>query len=351
MRQYLDTVANVLENGTYKPNRTAVDTISNFSQHYTIDVSDSFPLLTTKQMSDFRWKSMVRELLWFLSGEEHIRNLRDHTSIWDAWADKDGHLDSAYGRFWRRYPIPDEDSRLEGENWPDADGSWVNAEQTEDGTERRTFDQLQYVIDQLNENPMTRRLVVTAWHPANTADSTLPACHYTFVFNVQGDGTLNLHLTQRSADIALGVPFNIAEYSLLLKMVAQQTGFEPGEFSHELVDAHIYAGTGERGEWYGENLDELQKRVKAVRTGAEAHGVETYTDIAEWIEETAPEGELSPRGKPYDHVPGMLRQLDRDPLEPPEVEIADKPIGDIGYDDITLKNYNSHDGIDFGIAE
>ncbi|MWG35963.1 thymidylate synthase [Halomarina oriensis] len=184
MHAYLDLVRRVLATGGYKPNRTGVDTVSAFGQHYRVDLQEGFPLLTTKDLSGFRWDSLVHELLWYLSGAEHIRSLREETGIWDAWADDDGRLDTAYGRFWRRYPVPD--SGLEGESWPEDAHRWTQAD--EGG---RSFDQLQYVLDTLREHPNSRRIVVNAWHPANAAVSTLPPCHYTFVFNVQGD-RLNL---------------------------------------------------------------------------------------------------------------------------------------------------------------
>lgn len=338
MRTYLNAVDNVLQSGTYKPNRTAVDTISNFSEHYEIDLSEGYPLLTTKQLDGYRWNSMLHELCWYLSGEEHIRNLREETKIWDAWADEEGKLDTAYGRFWRRYPVPEDNAQLPGESWPDDAHRWVTVE--ENG--RRTFDQLQYVIDTLSESPNSRRLVVNAWHPANAAVSTLPPCHYSFVFNVQGD-RLNCHLTQRSGDIALGIPFNIAAYALLTNVVAQQTGFKPGTFAHTIVDAHVYSGTGERGKWYADNLSELQSRLAAVETKDE------YLDVKQWLEATAPEE--SEGEERYDHVPGLLEQLSREPKSRPEIHIADTTIDELTVDDIELKNYESHDGIRFAVAE
>ncbi|THE66066.1 thymidylate synthase [Salinadaptatus halalkaliphilus] len=338
MRQYLELVDAALSEGTYKPNRTGVDTISAFSEHYEVDLQAGYPLLTTKEMDGYRWNSMLHEVCWYLSGEEHIRNLREETKIWDAWADDDGRLDTAYGRFWRRYPVPAHEAHLEGESWPDDSHRWV----TEEADGRRTFDQLQYVIDTLSESPNSRRLVVNAWHPANAAVSTLPPCHYSFVFNVQGD-RLNCHLTQRSGDIALGVPFNIAAYALLTKVIAQQTGFEPGTFAHTVVDAHVYCGRGARGAWYADNLEALQSRLRAVENRAD------YLDIREWLETDAPpEAEGDER---LDHVPGLLEQLSREPLERSTLEVADTSIDDLSDDDITLRDYESHDGIEFAVAE
>jgi thymidylate synthase len=332
MRQYLDLVTDVLESGGHKPNRTGVDTISAFSRHYEVDLAEGFPLLTTKDLSGARWNSLIHEFVWYLSGEEHIRTLREETGIWDAWADDDGRLDTAYGRFWRRFPVPEEG--LPGESWPDDGHRWMNDE--------GTFDQIQYVLDQLKENPNSRRLVVNAWHPANAAVSTLPPCHYTFVCNVQG-GRLNVHLTQRSGDVALGIPFNIAAYSLLATALAQRTGFEPGKFAHSVVDAHVYCGTGDRGAWYADHLGELQSRLADVEDRTE------YRDVREWLEATAPpEAEDEKR---YDHVPGLLEQCAREPRARPTIDVADVPLDELTFEDVELSEYDPAPGIRFAVAE
>ncbi|ELZ29227.1 thymidylate synthase [Halosimplex carlsbadense 2-9-1] len=332
MQQYLDLVREAIAEGTYKPNRTGVDTLSTFGAHYEVDLQEGFPLLTTKDLSGYRWNSLIHELLWYFSGEEHIRNLREETKIWDAWADDEGRLDTAYGRFWRRYPIPAEG--LEGESWPDDAHRWVNDDEN-------TFDQFQYVLDTLRENPQSRRIVVNAWHPANAAVSTLPPCHYTFVFNVQDD-RLNLHLTQRSGDIALGIPFNIAAYSLVTHIVAQRTGFEVGSFSHSVVDAHAYCGEGDRGEWYEANRAELRERMAAV------DGREGYAGVRDWILAEAP---AEPGTDNADHVPNLLAQLTREPRDRPTIEVADKPIDDLTYEDIAVRDYDPAPGLDFAVAE
>ncbi len=336
MEQYQRLVEEVLTTGTYKPNRTGVDTIASFSRHYEVDLAAGYPLLTTKRMDNFRWDSMIHEFLWYLSGQAHIRDLSEHTSIWDAWADEDGWLDTAYGRFWRRFPVPDDPAQLPGEHWSEND-RWV----TEEADGRRVFDQFQYVLDTLEENPHSRRMVVTAWHPANAAGSTLPPCHYTFVFNVQGD-RLHLQLQQRSGDIALGVPFNLAAYALLLKAVAHQTGFKPGRFAHSIVDAHIYVGHGERGQWYGDHLSTLKERVQA------ADSPDAYAEIRDWIEQEAP---ADPDDDTYDHVPGLLTQLGRQPKSRPSLAIADKSLDALTYEDIQLQDYESHPGLSFAVAE
>jgi thymidylate synthase len=336
MEQYLDAVERVLAGGNHKPNRTGVDTVSSFSVGYEVDLTEGFPLLTTKDLSGFRWNSLIHEFRWYLSGEEHVRNLREETSIWDAWSDEAGRLDTAYGRFWRRYPVPEEG--LDGEAWPDDAHRWIDA----DDEAGATFDQIQYVLDTLRESPNSRRIVVNAWHPANAAVSTLPPCHYTYVFNVQGD-RLNLHLTQRSGDVALGVPFNVAAYALLLTVVAQRTGFEPGTLAHEIVDAHVYCGSGDRGDWYGEHLDALQSRLADVERSAE------YREVADWVERRAPaEADGNER---EDHVPGLLRQLSRDPRDRPEIEVADVPLDELSFEDVELRDYDPAPGIEFAVAE
>lgn len=334
MDQYLDFVREVAETGNYKPNRTGVDTVSSFSHSYKIDLSEGFPLLTTKEMSDFRWNSMIHELFWYLSGESHIRNLREETSIWDAWADEEGRIDTSYARFWRRYPMPAEDQKdtENGEVW--ADDPDIDEEQflNEDGT----FDQIAYILWCLDNKPNTRRMVLSAWHPGNAAVSTLPPCHFTAVFNVQGN-KLNTHLTQRSGDIALGIPFNIASYALLTHLIAQEAGLEVGEFSHQIVDSHIYCGSGERGKWYGENLEELQQILS----------VDGPKVAQRYIEDEAPAED----NENEDHFPNLLEQLTRDPLERPEIQIADKPLEELGADDIEVVGYESHGPLSFSVAE
>jgi thymidylate synthase len=332
MQQYLDLVDAVLSEGSYKPNRTGVDTISAFSRHYEVDLAEGFPLLTTKDMSGFRWNSLIHEFLWYLSGEEHIRNLREETAIWDAWADEDGHLDTAYGRFWRRYPVPDDPDRLPGESWPEDAHRWMN--------EEGTFDQLAYAVDQLRENPRSRRIVVDAWHPANAAVSTLPPCHYSFVFDVQ-DGRVNTHLTQRSGDVALGVPFNVAAYALLTHVVAREADLQPGRFAHTVVDAHVYCGKGARGEFYADALPELQERVAAVEERTE------YRQVREWLVGAVPAEDE----EGYDHVPGLLEQCAREPRERPRIDIADVPMDDLTFEDVQVAGYDPAPGISFEVAE
>ena len=293
---YLDVVARVLKTGKRKTNRTGVDTISTFAEFYSVDLAEGYPLLTTKKVY---FNSMLREVLWYLSGVDHIRELREHTKIWDAWADGEGNLETAYGRFWKRFPLPPEGTALGNEVWAGPDHRRVTREA--DGS--LTFDQLGNVVDTLRTNPMSRRMVVSAWHPANASVSLLPPCHYTFCFHVTpaddgGADFLNCHLSQRSADLALGVPFNLACYAMLTQAISQLVGLRTGCFAHTLIDAHIY-----------EN-----------------------------------------------HLDGLQEQLARDPLPAPTLCIAHRPDGrakeldELAFDDFRLEGYEHLDAIRFPVA-
>ncbi len=209
MRQYLDLLQHVLDHGTRKSDRTGTGTVSVFGHQMRFDLSQGFPLLTTKKV---HLKSIVHELLWFLKGDTNIKYLKDHgVSIWDEWADANGDLGPIYGYQWR--------------SWPAADG--------------RHIDQISEVVDTLKHNPDSRRIIVSAWNVGEIPNMKLPPCHAFFQFYV-ADGKLSCQLYQRSADIFLGVPFNIASYALLTLMMAQATGLKPGDFVHTLGDAHIY---------------------------------------------------------------------------------------------------------------
>ncbi len=289
MKQYLDLVKEVLERGTRKENRTGVDTISAFNINYSIDLKDGFPLLTTKEIS---WKNIVVENLWFLSGDLHIGLLKKHgCKFWDHWADDDGFVPSAYGNFWRKFPVHGEPEYS---------------------------DQVKYVLETIRKNPNSRRMVISAWAPGNAQTSKLPPCHLLFIFNVQydkdGEPRLCVHLTQRSCDVALGVPYNIAGYSFLLHLFAHLTGMKPGIFGHTLVDAHIYT---------------------------------KKTDGS--MEE-------------YDHIPGLREQLDRNPGKLPNlvvdqsIKTLDDVMGLLDADTDTilskfkLENYEPQPFIQFKVA-
>jgi thymidylate synthase len=209
MKQYHDLMRHVREHGHRKDDRTGTGTLSVFGWQSRYDLSQGFPLVTTKKL---HLRSIIYELLWFIRGETNVQYLRDNkVSIWDEWADANGDLGPVYGAQWR--------------SWPARDGS--------------TIDQLSDVIARIGKSPDSRRLIVTAWNPADVDRMALPPCHCLFQFYV-ADGKLSCQLYQRSADIFLGVPFNIASYALLTHMVAHVTGLKPGEFIHTLGDAHLY---------------------------------------------------------------------------------------------------------------
>jgi len=309
MQAYSDLVNHVIKNGTRKENRTGIDTISTFNYNYELGfgldnlykenpvgyyhLGDGFPLLTTKKIS---WKNIVVEMLWFLSGDTKIDILNKHKcKVWQPWADARGEVPSAYGSYWRHFPI----HRFGVLDYTD---------------------QIKYNLDTLCNYPMSRRLVVVAWEPGNAHGSKLPPCHFAFLFNVQidqeGEQRLCLHLTQRSCDIALGVPYNIASYSLLLMLFSKMTGIKPGIFAHTLCDAHIYTKKADGS-----------------------------------MEE-------------YDHIPGLLDQVSRTPKQLPTLHIDNsiKELEDIENlmgssvktSDITnlirLDNYKPHGKLKFKVA-
>lgn len=209
MRQYLDLMKRILADGVEKCDRTGTGTLSVFGHQMRFDLAAGFPLLTTKKL---HLKSIIYELLWFLAGDTNIRYLKDHgVSIWDEWADEHGDLGPVYGRQWRSWPAPDGDA----------------------------IDQIADVIGAIRRNPDSRRLIVTAWNPADMDRMALPPCHCLFQFYV-ANGRLSCQLYQRSADVFLGVPFNIASYALLTMMAAQVCGLAPGDFIHTFGDAHLY---------------------------------------------------------------------------------------------------------------
>ena len=209
MKQYLDLLRRILDEGTVRNDRTGVGTKSIFGHQMRFDLSEGFPLLTTKKI---HLKSVIHELLWFIAGDTNIGYLRKNgVTIWDEWADADGNLGPVYGHQWRSWPAPD----------------------------GRSIDQLAQVVEMIRRTPDSRRLLVTAWNPGEVDRMALPPCHCLFQFHV-ADGRLSCQLYQRSADTFLGVPFNIASYALLTLMIAQVTGLQPGEFIHTTGDTHIY---------------------------------------------------------------------------------------------------------------
>jgi thymidylate synthase len=292
VKVYLDLVREVLSKGTRKENRTGVDTISTFNANYEIDLREGFPLLTTKEVS---WKNIVIENLWFLSGDTHIGLLQKHKcKFWDPWADENGKVPSAYGNFWRHFPVHDSEGRV------------------------AFNDQVAWVVEELKRNPMSRRLVISAWAPGNAQTSKLPPCHCLYVFNVQMEKNreplLCLHLTQRSCDVALGVPYNIAGYALLLELFSRFSGIRAGIFAHTLIDAHVYT--------------------------------------------SKPDGSMAE----YDHVPGLLKQLEREPRPLPRLQIdaSVQSLADVSrliqadtetvMKHFTLSGYQPHPALSFKVA-
>ena len=229
MQQYHDLMRYVLEHGHDKGDRTGTGTRSVFGYQMRFDLSEGFPVLTTKKL---HLRSIIHELLWFLQGDTNIRYLKENgVSIWDEWADEEGNLGPVYGYQWRSWPAPD----------------------------GRHIDQIATVIEQIKNNPNSRRMIVSAWNPALVDDMALPPCHAMFQFYV-ADGKLSCQLYQRSADIFLGVPFNIASYALLTMMVAQVCGLQAGEFIHTLGDAHLYSNHFEQARL------QLERAPKALPT-------------------------------------------------------------------------------------
>ncbi|MFW6093055.1 MAG: thymidylate synthase [Pseudomonadota bacterium] len=263
MKQYLELMRRVREEGVYKSDRTGTGTYSVFGHQARFDLTEGFPLVTTKKMFV---KGIIHELLWFLQGSTNVRYLREHgVHIWDEWADEHGELGPVYGAQWRSWPTPDGGS----------------------------VDQIRRVVSDIRDNPDSRRLIVSAWNVAEVDRMALPPCHTLFQFYV-ADGRLSCQLYQRSADVFLGVPFNIASYALLTLMVAHVTGLVPGEFVHTFGDAHLYAN----------------------------------------------------------HLEQADRQLSRDPLPLPDMRLNPQ-VDDIfgfGFDDFTLEGYRSHAGIKAPIA-
>lgn len=280
MKQYLSLVQEILDNGVEKSDRTGTGTISIFGVQRKYDLREGFPLLTTKKVL---FDGVLWELLWFLKGSTNINDdLAEHTPIWNAWADPDGELGPIYGyqwRKWRKYvPVSGEKDTHRKEN--------------QDGEYRVThIDQIQKAIDTIKKNPDSRRIIVSAWNVADFDEMRLPPCHAFFQFYVI-NGRLDLQLYQRSADIALGVPFNIASYATLLMMVARECNLTPGIFTHTLGDAHIY----------------------------------------------------------LNHIEGLKEQLTRTPKSLPTLEIADKSFWDLKFEDFKILNYEHDPFIKFKVA-
>lgn len=262
MKQYLDLLNRILTEGHKKTDRTGTGTMSVFGNQMRFDLSDGFPLLTTKKL---HLKSIIYELLWFLRGDTNVRYLQEHgVRIWNEWADENGELGPVYGHQWR--------------SWPDYAGG--------------TIDQIQNVIDTIKTHPDSRRMIVSAWNPAEVDQMALPPCHCLFQFYV-ADDRLSLQLYQRSADTFLGVPFNIASYALLLMMMAQVTGLQPGEFIHTTGDTHLYLN----------HLD--QARLQLTRTPRKLPTMRINPDVKSLFDFKYEDFQLEGYD-PYDHIKAQV---------------------------------------------
>lgn len=254
MKQYLDLLQKVMEHGVDRGDRTGTGTRSIFGHQMRFDLGAGFPALTTKKL---HLRSIIHELLWFIQGDTNIRYLQENgVRIWDEWADAEGNLGPVYGKQWRSWATPD----------------------------GRTIDQLSQVIRDIKTNPESRRLIVTAWNPADVPNMALPPCHLLFQFYV-ANGKLSCQLYQRSADIFLGVPFNIASYALLTLMIAQVTGLKPGEFIHTLGDAHIYHNHFEQART---QLERTPGKLPTMKINPERHSIESFVFDDFMLEDYAP---------------------------------------------------------------
>lgn len=262
MKQYLDLLQRVLDEGTAKTDRTGTGTISLFGHQMRFRMEDGFPVLTTKKL---HLKSIIYELLWFLKGDTNVKYLQEHgVRIWNEWADENGELGPVYGHQWR--------------SWPDYNGG--------------TIDQISNVVNMIRKTPDSRRLIVSAWNVAEVDKMALPPCHSLFQFYV-ADGKLSLQLYQRSADIFLGVPFNIASYSLLLMMMAQVTGLKAGDFVHTFGDAHIY----------NNHLEQI--KLQLTREPRPLPQMKINPDVASIFDYDYEDFELV-NYDPHPHIPGVV---------------------------------------------
>ena len=357
MEQYLRLSKLILtsENSVYKPNRTGVDTISRFGLQEEYDLREGFPLLTTKKIP---YKMVFHELNWFLKGETNIKSLVDNgVHIWDGNAFQ-YHLknEGLEGKFpiysdeWHQRRTDfvkriEEDPKFAAQhgNLGEVYGAQWRHWKTRDG---REIDQINDLVSKLKGGPkswQSRRMIVTAWNPEDVPSMALPPCHSLFHVNITPEGNLDVHLYQRSADMFLGVPFNVASYAALTHILANQhRGLSPGRFIHTLGDAHFYCGADKRGEFYGNNLIELKQRLKESKTP------ENYKKTASWIETNA--SAETPGKEGLDHVTGIIEQLSREPEKLPTIEISKKPFDELTIDDYMIKNYSPRPSIKRAMA-
>lgn len=347
--QYLNHLKEILASdySFYKPNRTAVDSISLFGYQSTYDLQEGFPLLTTKKVYT---RAIIHELIWLLRGDTNLKYLVDNNvRIWNEWGfqryvEEQGLEIEEYSEEWNKKleeyveKIKQDSGFAEkhGDLGPVYGKQWRHWEAKEDN-----IDQLLDAVNKIKKKSPSRRIIVTAWNPADVKDMALPPCHSFYQMVVRGE-YLDLQLYQRSADMFLGVPFNIASYSMLTHILAKQAGLKPGRFIHTFGDSHIYCGAGERGKFYEENLEELKKKVRKAKTN------EDFKEILNWVEENAPDESEDMEGQ--DHVTAVLEQLSRTPTKPPLFEVADKHFEDLTIDDFEIKEYNPYPMIKRNVA-
>jgi thymidylate synthase len=352
VKQYLEHSKLILSDAFsgYKPNRTHIDSISRFRHSNEYDLSKGFPLLTTKKMGI---KGIIHEVIWFLKGDGNIKYLADNNvHIWDDNA-FEHHLKSeglkekfpTYSADWKqakddyiaRIKEDDDFAEQHGDMGPIYGVQWRHWKTTQ-GEE---IDQIANMVNRLVNSPMSRRNIVTAWNPEEVDNMALPPCHAIFQANVQDD-RLDVHLYQRSCDMFLGVPFNIASYAMLTQILANQAELKPGLFGHSFGDAHFYCGADERGAFYEERLEELKRLVGA------AQGRDDFEYILDLIKEDAPPEREGKQGQ--DHVPLILQQLAREPRPLPKMTIAKKPYDELTIEDFTLDDYYPHKRIKASMA-
>lgn len=349
-QQYLEHSRFILsDNATgYKPNRTDADSLSRFGYRNEYDLRKGFPLLTTKEV---RMSSIIHELIWFMRGDTNIKYLvNNNVHIWDdnafdhflikqgkkkKFAQYSPDWKEAKKRYIARIQLDSDFAQEHGDLGPVYGKQWRHWK-TRDG---KTIDQFGQLIERLQKSPTSRRHIITAWNPEDVDAMALPPCHCLYQFNVQ-DTTLDCQLYQRSCDMFLGVPFNIASYALLTQIVAQQAQLEPRFFMHAFGDAHFYCGKGARGAFYGANLNTLKNKINL------ANAPEHYGAINRWIEINAPREE----GGEHDHIPKILEQLAREPRSLPTMRIAKKPFDQLTIEDFVLEGYDPHPPIRAAMA-
>ena len=352
VKQYLEHSKAILtsDSSWFKGGSKGMGLISLFGYQNEYDLREGFPLLTTKKMGI---QTIVHELIWFMSGESNIKYLADNNvHIWDDNA-FDYNLEEMaregifskklvrYSHDWRKAQKEyiqriKEDSEF-SEKWGDLGPvygtQWRHWKYTDENGKVTEIDQLKDLFENIEKNLTSKRHIITAWNPGEIRDVALPPCHIFYQINAN-EGLMDLQLYQRSCDQFLGVPFNIASYSMLTQIIAQQVGLKPRRFIHSFGDTHFYCGDGERAAWYGENLQELKKVIK------EAESFDDYQDVLDWINESVPPERKETKG--YDHVTAIVEQLSREPKELPRLKIANKEFDKLKISDFTLEGYNSH---------